>query len=227
MIETSKRVRPRSVSWWFCCAGGVLALSLVAGGCNWNPRMVHPNTFTSGKTLPAGRVEIAGQFFPGAALAVGLGRGFETRLGYCIAGEDIIGGEGQLTKTVWHDDYVYISSTAAWERFDAADPHDFDGWRGSIGATFSRYNKAGWFGFHVPVRAYYMEYDWIKGFDEYRPSLEGEDLSGTGWVVTAGLGVSFEQPHWALRFAVNGPLQDSVKRVEVLPYVALQGAVRF
>ena len=213
-------------------SGRVLILSLIAslaalGGCTWNPRMVHPNTFTSGRTLPARKVEIAGQFLPGASLAVGLGRGFETHFGYCATGDDIVGGELQLTRTLWHDDHIYVSSTAAWERYIAGDHHDFDGWRSSFGGTFSRYNKAGWFAFHIPVRAYYMEFDWTHGFDEYHPSLRGEDWSGTGWVATFGLGVSFEQPHWAIKLAFNGPVPDSVRHIEMLPYWTLQAAVRF
>jgi len=77
------------------------------------------------------------------------------------------------------------------------------------------------------VRVYYMEYDWTHGFDESRSSLEGKDWSGTGWAFAPGIGISFEQPYWAVKMAFNGPIPDSVNHIDMWPYFGVQAAVRF
>ena len=200
----------------------ILAVLLFVG-C-WNPLMVHPYIYESGRVLEARRVEVAGQFFPAGSAAVGLGKGFSARATYGFVGDDVVGPGFELTRSIYSGDPFYVSATVGVDRFWAID-HDYDGHRWFGGITGSWYPGSRRFGLHLPLRVYRMSYDWGSYFDESSNHYP-ESESGNGVVVVTGLVFILELAQLAVRGGVSRQNVDHIDNVELIPYWGVQVALR-
>ena len=182
--------------------------------------MVHPNVYSSGKVLPRGRVEFGAQFFPGATLGVGMGKGTELRANFGYTGDDITGGGFEFCKELYHENKIWISGSAGADWFNNSDT-SFSGHRIMFGGTLSWYPVPGRVGLHFPMRGYYMTYKW-----DWASSTVQND-TGDGYVFVPGMGLSVEGRYLAWKLGFNAPSTDYIGRTELLPTVGTQISVRF
>ncbi|MCP4685627.1 MAG: hypothetical protein GY867_09295 [bacterium] len=204
----------------------VFAVSL--GGCTWQPKMFHPHAFDSGRTLPQGDVEIALQTF-GAGISYGFGAGFEGRLAAALDGEEIGGVELALARTLRTRENAFASGMIGLEWFDASSP-DFSGFRFVTGLTGSVYTQNRRFGLHLPLKVYYMSYNYegyyIEGLHIGESYVHVDDQD-EGGVFVPGIGLSVEGEHVSFRAAGNLPMREYIGKVEMLPFVGFRLGVKF
>jgi len=212
----------RSSSVYGAILVGLVTLAL-SGGC-WNPMMVHPYVYETGRVLEAGRVEVAGQVFPAGTVEAGLGKGLAVRGSYGYVGDDVVGWGGEVTRSIFSGPPYFVSLTGGGEWFES-DKHDFSGRRWFGGLTGSFYPGSGRFGVHLPLRVYSMSYDWGAEFDEWIGTSPDPE-SGEGVVFVPGIAFSIEGDHVAFRFGGSVPTSDFLDDVDLLPYVGVQLAVR-
>ncbi len=218
---------PRSVS-----IAGLICLALtMAGlaGCAWQPKMFHPNDFDSGKALEKKQVEIAVQTF-GAGINYGFGAGFEGQLTVAVDGEEIAGIELAFKRSLRARDNAFAAGIVGVERFDASSSHDFSGHRFMAGLTGSVYTQSGRFGLHLPLKVYYMSYDYDGYVVEHainRESYVHLDDQDEGGVFVPGIGMSVEGEHVAFRAVGNLPMREHVGKIEMLPYLGFRLGVKF
>ncbi len=197
-------------------------------GCNWEPRMLHPDVYSSGKVLEKGKVEVAAQVIPAAQVTYGVGKGAEIRGFVGIMGDDIWGGDITLARSIHHDSLVYSSLSLGAGGFKA-DEHDFDGYRLSAGWTTSVYTRNGRFAVHLPLKICWMKYHW-RGLTEHWLTDETGpliDVTSDGVYGVIGLALSVQGKNLALRWGINTPLHDRLGEIELIPAGCLQVAVKF
>ena len=210
-------------------AGPVIAgmVVLLCAGC-WNPRMVHPYTYTSGKVAKPVQAVFSGQMLPGAwtggSVGMSLGKGFAIEGTYGYTGEDVLGGGFELTRSVMGGKTRYLSFTGGVDWFKN-DEHEYDGHRIFFGPTLSWYPANRKFGLHFPFRAYYMDYHWGIGWNEGTTS-EISEASGVKWFGVAGLGLSFDYSRLTLQAAMNVPTVKWIDEVEIYPYIGARVSLR-
>jgi hypothetical protein len=213
----SHAIRSRAFKTANLVAAGLIIL--LCAGC-WNPLMVHPYVYESGRVLKAKRVELVGHVFAAGSAAVGLGRGLSARATYGHVGDNVVGPGIELTRSIYSDDPFYFSATVGADRFWALE-HNYNGHRLFGGITGSWYPGSRRFGLHLPLRAYWMSYDWGAEFGE-TSSDHRESESGEGVVFVPGLVFSLEWDHVAVRAGFSGPNIDHIDHVELFPYWGAQ-----
>jgi len=210
----------------FVSVAGLLCLTLaiaVLGGCVWQPKMFHPNDFDSGRVLPKGQTELAVQTF-GAGVNYGFGAGFEGQLTVAMDSEEIGGVELAFKRSLRSRDNAFAAAIVGVEWFDASS-HDFSGHRFVAGLTGSVYTENERFGLHLPLKVYYMRYDY-RGFNRSDHYIFVDDQDD-GAVFVPGIGLSVEGEHLTFRTAGNLPMREHVGKIEMLPYVGFRLGVKF
>jgi hypothetical protein len=201
----------------------VLGAALTLSGCNWEPRVMHPDMYASGKVMPGGKVEVAAGVIPGASIDLGLGGGMQLHAYGGYTGDDIYAGELGLTRSLVTRRNVYSSLCVGYGLL-WADDHEYNARRAHLGHTVSVYTKNERFALHLPLKVYWLEYDWT------RPVVypdEPSRLRDDGIVVVPGIGGSIQGEHAALRLGMSVPLREDIGRTELFPALGAQVAVRF
>ena len=203
------------------------SIILLCVGC-WNPRMVHPYTYATGRVAKPGQAALSGQMLPGAwmggSAGVSLGKGFALEGTYGYTGEDVFGGGFELTRSIIEAKPRYVSFTAGADWFNNNE-HDYDGYRVFFGPTLSIYPGGRKLGVHIPLRAYYMDYQWGIGWNEGTTS-EISEASGVKWFGVAGVGLSFDYSRLTLQAAMNVPTVKWIDEVEIYPYIGARVSLR-
>jgi hypothetical protein len=213
-------------SYWAISVALVAAILL--SGCTWEPRMFHPDIYSSGKVLEKGKTEVAAQVVPGGQITCGVGKDAEIKGFVGIMGDDIWGGDITLTKSVYQKSLLYSSLSLGAGAFKA-DKHDFDGYRLSAGWTGSVYTRNGRFAVHVPFKVYWTHYQW-RGLTEFlwiNQTGPWIDVENDGVYGVIGLALSVQGKNLALRWGINAPLHERLGEIDFIPMAGLQAAVKF
>ena len=126
--------------------------------CNWQPRTLHSDVYQTGRVHRIGHGELGVHVLPGVGLDMGLGGKTEVHLGYDVAGNEISGLEGRLTRGFLQTSPVYNSISFGADYLEARD-RGFKATRFHAGHTLSLIGDDKVFGLHLPLQLYYLSYD--------------------------------------------------------------------